>query len=121
MVGATIRSRGNSVPRRATHRALSYSPKQICAAFLLSGLIAAGITAFTSESAAENEPTPTFSVNRLGKTDRLRPEPSAQRTGSDSGLMPELQAPRQIPDGCELAFSPIVDRAYANILRTCIT
>jgi hypothetical protein len=36
-------------------------------------------------------------------------------------LMPKLKAPKQIPDGCELAFSPIVDREHANILRACIT
>jgi len=121
MVGKTVRSSDDSNPQRATPGALGYSPKQVCAAFFLSGLIAAAITAFTSKSAAENEPTPTFSVNRLDKTDRLRSEPSAQRTNSDSWLMPELKAPKQIPDGCEFAFSPIVNRAHANILRACIT
>jgi hypothetical protein len=121
MIGTAIRPSDDSKPRRAIPEALGYSPKQICAACLLSGLVAAAITAFTSESAAENEPTPAFSVNRLNKADRLRSEPPARRTSSDSGLMPKLKAPEQIPDGCELAFSPIVSQAHANILRACIT
>jgi hypothetical protein len=122
MIGTTIRLRGDPTSaRRTTTEALGFGPRQVCAACLVSGLIAAAITTLTSDSAAEYGPASSFSVNRVNKTDRLQPEPPNQRQNFNSGVAPELRAPKQVPVGCELAFSPIVDRAHANILRACVT
>lgn len=122
MIGTSIRPAGDSrFSRRAMTAAFGFSPKQVCAACLLSGAIAAAITVATSESAAENGLASFFSINRVNKTDRLQPDPPVQRTRDNSGSVRELRAPKQIPVGCELAFSPFVNRAHANILRACIT
>lgn len=99
-----------------------YGPKQVCAACLLSGLVAAAIT-LTSESSAENGPIPAVTVvNRAAKADRLQPAQFSQRsrTPNKSTQISKLRASGPIPVGCELAVSRIID-PDSDILRGCLS
>jgi len=101
--------------------AFRYGPKQVCVACLLSGLVAAAVTALTSESSAENGPIPAITVvNRTAKADRLQPAQSIQRPRHKSTPMLKLRASGQIPVGCELTVSRVVD-PDSDILRGCLS
>jgi hypothetical protein len=64
--------------------------------------------------------TPSFSVNRELKGDRLpisNVTPAASRTGSSV----EQSEPDQIPVGCEGSFSPISAPRFAHVFGRCMT
>jgi hypothetical protein len=65
--------------------------------------------------------TPSFSVNRQLKGDRLpisNVTPPASRSGSNVG---QSHSPDQIPVGCEGSFSPISAPQYAHVFGRCMT
>jgi hypothetical protein len=104
----------------AMHYTFDYSRKQIAAACLLSGFIAAGISALTDPSAANNAPASSISINRAAKRDQLRPAPSPQQPTDNSGAIDTVRPPKFTPLSCEPAFSRIADPARADIVKRCL-
>jgi hypothetical protein len=122
MTGITVRVADDpKLPRAAAPRAFGFSLKQIAAACLLSGLIAGGVSALTSESVAGNGPTSAFSVNRANKADRLPQAPVVQTPRRQSAPTPVLRMQGGVPVGCDRAFSPVADPANADVVRNCLT
>lgn len=72
--------------------------------------------------AAKSTPTHSISVNRTNKSDRLR---SAWSMRSGSRPIPLSESapalPKQVPLGCDRAFSSVADPAHAHIYKRCIT
>jgi hypothetical protein len=75
-----------------------------------------------SSGAALMSRTPTFSVNREFKGDRL-PMPSNVNTAllRDAFRSQRSRAPEAIPDGCDPAFSPISAPRLAYVYGRCTT
>jgi hypothetical protein len=97
-----------------------YSVKQLAAACVFSGLIAAGVSAQTIPSTVDNAPTVSVYINRATKSDRLFPAPKTQRALDNSGAAGAARSPKPIPVGCEPPFSPIAAPAHADIVKRCL-
>lgn len=95
--------------------------KGISAACLLSALAAGVICTLASPVTAEKTTAITVSVNRATKADRqpIAP-PVAQPTRHDS-ISTGKPAPERTLQGCERAFSALVEPKRAHILRSCTT
>jgi hypothetical protein len=95
--------------------------KGISAACLLSALAAGVICALASPVTAEKATAATISVNRAGKADRLPIAPSAAQPTRNDSISTGKPAPERALQGCERAFSPLVEPKRAHILRSCTT
>ncbi len=96
------------------------------AAAMLLALVTAGLITYPASPPTDTEksgPRPTTLVNRAGKGDRL---PSTRPTlvphESEAPLAPVRTVPqREVPAGCDQAFSPISAPALAHVFRRCVT
>jgi hypothetical protein len=99
------------------------------AAVILLALVTAGLITYPASPPTDTEnteksgPRPTTLVNRAGKGDRL---PSIRPTlvphESEAPLAPVRTMPqREVPAGCDQAFSPISAPALAHVFRRCLT
>lgn len=72
--------------------------------------------------AVKSTPTHSISVNRTSKSDRMRSAWS-MRSGSKPRPLSESAPalPKQVPLGCDRAFSSVADPAHAHIYKRCIT
>jgi hypothetical protein len=96
-----------------------YSLKQIAAACLFSGLIAAGVSTRTISSNADHTPTVSVSIKRTIKSDRLRSDPSP-RPIDNSRATDAVRSPVPAPVGCEPPFSQIAGPAHADTVMRCL-
>jgi len=87
----------------------------IVAAALLSAALLT-LPASTTTGAGFSPPTPTMSVNRVLKGDRLPIAADPDRLDSPVRTL----VPTQIPLGCDRAFSPISSPQLAHIFRRCM-
>jgi hypothetical protein len=97
-----------------------YSRKQIAAACLFSGLIAAGVSTMTNPSAADHASAMSVSINRTIKSDRLPLAPSHKQLMDNSGGTDTVQSPKPPSLGCDPAFSRIAEPARADIVKRCL-
>jgi hypothetical protein len=75
----------------------------------------------TAGAGAAAKRTPSFSVNRELKGDRLpisNVSPAATRSGSS---VDQSETPDQIPVGCDGSFSPISAPQFAHVFGRCMT
>jgi hypothetical protein len=73
------------------------------------------------DAGAAAKRTPSFSVNRELKGDRLpisNVSPAATRSGSS---VDQSETPDQIPVGCDGSFSPISAPQFAHVFGRCMT
>jgi hypothetical protein len=91
------------------------------AAVVLSLAVSCAAYALTDRTRANGAtPTPTVTVDRTNKGDRL-PQASPPRQSS-SGLVPTKPiSAKRVPIGCEPAFSPVADPAGAHIFLRCLS
>jgi hypothetical protein len=77
--------------------------------------------ALTDRSTASGmQPTPTVTVDRTNKGDRL-PQASPPEQSSSSLVPAKPTSPKRVPIGCEPAFSPVADPAGAHIFLRCLS
>jgi hypothetical protein len=75
----------------------------------------------TAGAGAAAKRTPSFSVNRELRGDRLpisNVSPAATRSGSS---VDQSETPDQIPVGCDGSFSPISAPQFAHVFGRCMT
>lgn len=94
--------------------------KEIGAAILLSAAATCAVIAATDRSAADGLGVGTIVVNRTNKGDRL-PQATPPRPLSSSLSPTTPAAPRNMPLGCDRAFSPVADPANAGIFLRCLS
>jgi len=100
-------------------RTLSLRMASAAGLLALVGFFAVGIDPFLS-AAADQAATPTMTVNRAMKGDRLPLIPPAAFT-PDQGNGAVSQPQAQIPFACDAAFSTIQVRRSANVYRRCMS
>lgn len=85
------------------YKLLGFNQKQITTACILSAVVASGVAALTSPSAANNKSALAISVNRAGKSDRLELAPKGGQLRPDPSLEDGGGTPRE-------RFTPQRDR-----------
>jgi len=65
--------------------------------------------------------TPTFTVDRTFKGDRLPLPSDINSAVSRNETRPQSQAPREIPIGCDASFSPVSSPSLSHIFGRCTT
>ena len=95
--------------------------KGISAACLLSALAAGVICTLAGPVTAEKATAVTISVNQAGKADRLPIAPPVARPTRHDSISTRKPAPERALQGCERAFSALVEPKRAHILRSCTT
>jgi len=93
--------------------------KQIVGAFLLSAMFA-GVASIATTGFADGAKLSVTSVNRTHKGDRLPQASNLQRPESNSNFM-KLSPSRNVPPGCDPAFSPVADPERGRIFGRCVT
>lgn len=82
-------------------------------------VVAAGATAMTAVTNAQDEPMVSVSVNRINKGDRLIPV-VANRMQQHSNSTPTVPSGILVPFGCDPAFSPVTDPRRAHFFGRCV-
>jgi hypothetical protein len=98
-------------------RVLFFDLKATTAVLLVSCFAAGALCAVSDPSAAKDEKAAAVLVDRTLKGDRL-PQ-NVVRTGGPAALSPTGSLTRKVPLGCDRAFSPAVDPAYAHVFGRC--
>lgn len=99
------------------YRVFPLDLKATVAALLVSCLTAAAFCAVNGPSVAKDERAPTIVVDRTMKGDRLPSNTLLTNGPAPSSLTKSL--PRKVPLGCDRAFSPTADPAYAHVFGRC--
>jgi hypothetical protein len=96
---------------------LFFDLKATTALLLVSCLAAGAFCAVSDPSAAKDERAAVVLVDRTLKGDRL-PQNVVRITGPASSS-PTGSSTRKVPLGCDRAFSPAADPAYAHVFGRC--
>jgi hypothetical protein len=98
-------------------RGLFFDLKATTAALLVSCFAAGALCAVSDPSVAKDERAAAVLVDRTLKGDRL-PQ-NVVRTGEPASSSLTGSLKRKVPLGCDRAFSPAVDPAYAHVFGRC--
>jgi hypothetical protein len=98
-------------------RVLFLDLKATSAVLLVSCFAAGALCAVSDSSAAKDEKAAAVLVDRTLKGDRL-PQ-NIVRNNAPASSSPAGSLTRKVPLGCDRAFSPAVDPAYAHVFGRC--
>jgi hypothetical protein len=97
-------------------RVFFFDLKATAAALFVSCVTAAAFCAVNGSSIAKDERAVVVLVDRTLKGDRLQ---HVQRTNGPTASSPTRSLPGKVPLGCDRAFSPTADPAYAHVFGRC--
>ena len=98
-------------------RVFSFDLKATAAALFVSCVTAGAFCAANGPSIAKDERAVVVLVDRTLKGDRL--QQNVQRTNGPAASSPTRSLPGKVPLGCDRAFSPTADPAYAHVFGRC--